>query len=100
MTGAAEAQARPELSQQIGLSGAVMLVVGGVVGVGIFVNRALTERYAGSPTRALAAWAFGGLIALQGALVFGELGARVPRTGGEYGYLRESFGTLAGFLYA
>jgi APA family basic amino acid/polyamine antiporter len=83
----------------IGLPSAVILVVGGVVGVGIFVNPAVVARSLHSPTLALAAWVLGGVIAMLGALVYAELAARLPGTGGEYVYLRDTYGPLAGFLF-
>jgi APA family basic amino acid/polyamine antiporter len=83
----------------IGLPSAVILVVGGVVGVGIFVNPAVVARSLHSPTLALAAWVLGGVIAMLGALVYAELAARLPGTGGEYVYLRAAYCPLAGFLF-
>jgi APA family basic amino acid/polyamine antiporter len=90
---------REGLRIAIGLPGAIMLVVGGVIGVGIFVNPAVTARFLHTPALVLTAWALGGLIALLGALIYAELGARMPSTGGEYVYLRTTYGPLAGFLF-
>jgi APA family basic amino acid/polyamine antiporter len=83
----------------IGFPSAVMLVIGGMVGVGVFVNPAVVARSLHSPTLALAAWTLGGVMAVLGALVYGELAARMPSTGGEYVYLRETYGPLASFLF-
>ncbi len=83
----------------IGFPNAVMLVMGGIVGVGVFVNPAVVARSLSSPQLVLAAWALGGVIALLGAFVYAELAARYPSTGGEYVYLREAYGPLAGFLF-
>ena len=83
----------------IGLPSAVIMVVGGVIGVGIFVNPAVVARSLHSPELALAAWVLGGIIAMLGALVYAELAARLPGTGGEYVYLRDTYGPLAGFLF-
>ncbi len=94
-----EALSKEGLRVAIGLPSAVILVVGGVVGVGIFVNPAVVARSLRSPELALAAWVLGGLIAMLGALVYAELAARLPGTGGEYVYLRETYGPLAGFLF-
>lgn len=96
--------ARAELSSDglkiaIGLPSAVMLVVGGMVGVGIFVNPAVVARSLHSPYLALSAWALGGVVAVLGALIYAELSARMPGTGGEYVYLRKTYGPLAGFLF-
>jgi basic amino acid/polyamine antiporter, APA family len=83
----------------IGFPSAVMLVIGGIIGVGIFVNPAVVARGLTSPVLVLSAWALGGGIALLGAFVYAELAARMPNTGGEYVYLRDTFGPLAGFLF-
>jgi APA family basic amino acid/polyamine antiporter len=83
----------------IGFPSAVMLVMGGIVGVGIFANPAIVARGLQSPVLALAAWGLGGVVALLGAFVYAELAARIPATGGEYVYLRETYGPLAGFLF-
>ena len=78
---------------------ATMLVMGGIVGVGIFVNPAVVARSLHSPALVLAAWSLGGVVALLGAFVYAELAARIPATGGEYVYLRDTYGPLAGFLF-
>ncbi|HZK99341.1 MAG TPA: amino acid permease [Caulobacteraceae bacterium] len=83
----------------IGFPSAVMLVIGGIVGVGVFVNPAVVARDLHSPALALTAWTLGGVIALLGAFIYAELAARFPATGGEYVYLRRTYGPLAGFLY-
>jgi APA family basic amino acid/polyamine antiporter len=82
----------------IGFPSAVMLVVGGIVGVGVFVNPAIVARSLHSPGLVLAAWGAGGVVAILGAFVYAELAARIPSTGGDYAYLRETYGPLAGFL--
>ena len=87
------------LKPAIGRGSAVLLVMGGIVGVGVFVNPASVARTLHSPVLALAAWAVGGGIALLGAFVYAELAARIPKTGGEYVYLRDTYGPLTGFLY-
>jgi APA family basic amino acid/polyamine antiporter len=87
------------LRTAIGLPSAVMLVIGGIVGVGIFVNPAVVARSLHAPSLVLAAWTLGGVIALLGAFVYGELAARIQATGGEYVYLRDTYGKLAGFLF-
>jgi basic amino acid/polyamine antiporter, APA family len=83
----------------IGFPSAVMLVIGGMVGVGVFVNPAVVAHSLHSSTLVLAAWAIGGVIALLGAFVYAELAARMPTTGGEYVYLRDTYGPLVGFLF-
>ena len=76
-----------------------MAVVGGIVGGGIFRTPAAVAERVGSSGLILAVWVAGGLVALAGALCFGELGQRRPRAGGGYVYLRETWGPLPAFLY-
>ncbi|MGA2590635.1 MAG: amino acid permease [Bryobacteraceae bacterium] len=88
-----------ELRRDLGLWGAVAIVVGTVIGSGIFlVPRAMVQRV-GSPSMVFAVWVFGGLLSLCGALSYAELAAAMPEAGGEYVYLREAYGPLWGFLY-
>ncbi len=76
------------------------MVVGGIIGSGIFLNPALVAERARTVELTLAVWVLGGIIALLGALVFAELGARRPVAGGGYVYLRDAYGKLPAFLYA
>src|SRR6266436_8416241 len=76
-----------------------MLVMGGTVGSGIFMNPALVARQIHTPALVLGAWIFGGLIALTGAFIYAEISSRLPRVGGQYAYLREAFHPLVAFLY-
>jgi len=76
-----------------------MVVVGAIIGAGIFINPCIVAQRLGSPGWVLAAWLAGGVIALAGALTFAELGTLFPRAGGHYVYLREAYHPLAGFLY-
>ena len=85
--------------RKLGLFSGTMAVVGGIIGGGIFRTPATVAERLGSPSAVLAAWVIGGLIALIGAFVWGELGQRRPRAGGGYVYLRETFGPLPAFLY-
>ena len=79
--------------------GAISIVVGTVIGSGIFlVPRAMVLRV-GSPSMVFAVWVFGGLLSLCGALSYAELAAAMPEAGGEYVYLREAYGPMWGFLY-
>lgn len=75
------------------------VVVGGIVGVGIFFTPAVVARRAASGAEVLLAWGCGGLLAVLGALVFAELGARVPGHGGIFRYVHAAFGRLPAFLY-
>lgn len=76
-----------------------MLVVGGIIGSGIFFTPAETARELPSAGWVLAVWAIGGVVAFAGALTYAELGALMPEAGGAYVYIRESFGRLPAFLY-
>jgi len=82
----------------LGVFDASMLVVGSVIGAGIFLVGGFVAESVSSPFGFLGVWLLGGLFALSGALCNGELGAMFPRGGGEYVYLREAFGGLFGFL--
>ncbi|NUP54320.1 MAG: amino acid permease, partial [Gemmatimonadaceae bacterium] len=76
-----------------------MLVVGGIIGSGIFLNPAIVAQRVGSARLIMLTWLLGAVIALLGAFIFAELGARRPAAGGGYVYLREAFGPLPAFLY-
>src|SRR5262249_36122852 len=88
-----------ELRRQVGLGALVMLVVGEVIGVGIFLTPAQMIRSLGSPFWLLVVWLAMGLMALTGALCYGAPAARFPQAGGGYVYLREGWGQVAAFLY-
>lgn len=85
--------------RRLGPFDGIMVVVGGIIGAGIFINPAIVAQRVGSAGLVLASWALGGAVAIVGALCFGELGSRRPEAGGGYVYLRESFGPLPAFLY-
>jgi basic amino acid/polyamine antiporter, APA family len=85
---------------RLGLFSGTMMVVGGIIGSGIFLNPAIVAARVGSADLTLAVWLLGGVIALIGALVYAELGARRPVAGGGYVYLRDAYGRLPAFLYA
>src|SRR5580658_2630841 len=82
----------------LGVFDATMLVVGSVIGAGIFLVGGFVAESVGSPGGYLGVWLLGGLFALAGALCNGELGGMFPRGGGEYVYLREAYGPALGFL--
>ena len=88
-----------KLKRQIGLRTATALVVGEVIAVGIFLVPAGMAKSLGSPALVLAVWLVMGLMALCGALCYGELAARFPEAGGGYVYLREAYGPAVAFLY-
>ena len=78
---------------------ATMVVVGGIIGAGIFINPYIVAQRLPSSGWVLAAWAAGGAIALAGALAYAELGSLFPKAGGQYVYLRDAYHPLVGFLY-
>src|SRR6266576_5877805 len=86
-------------ARRLGVFSATMAVIGGIIGSGVFLGPEVVAARVGSAGLTLAAWIAGGIIALAGALTFGELGARRPRAGGGYVSLREAFGPLPAFLY-
>jgi APA family basic amino acid/polyamine antiporter len=78
---------------------ATMVVIGGIIGSGIFINPYLVARLLDTPVLVLAAWAVGGAVALAGAFAYAELGQLMPRAGGQYVYLRDAWHPVVGFLY-
>ena len=88
-----------ELVKGLGLFDATMIVVGSMIGSGIFIVSADIAHQVQSPGLLLVVWLASGLITLIGALSFGELAAAMPHAGGQYVYLRESCGAVFGFLY-
>ncbi len=92
--------ARPvELVRGLGLLDATMLVMGSMIGSGIFIVSADVARQVGSPAGLLLTWLATAFLTITGALAFGELAAMMPRAGGMYVFLREAYGPLWGFLY-
>jgi APA family basic amino acid/polyamine antiporter len=83
----------------LGLFDTTMLVMGGIIGSGIFINPYVVAQRVRTPALVLGAWVAGGAIALAGAFIWGELADRFPRVGGQYAYLREAWGPLIAFLY-
>jgi len=90
---------RPELSRDLGVSHASAVVVGTIIGSGIFLVPAEMMQAVGSAKLVYLAWVVGGLLSFAGALTYAELGAMKPQAGGEYVYVRDAYGPLAGFLY-
>jgi len=91
--------AQPEFVKALTLTDATMLVAGSMIGSGIFLVSADIARGVQSPLWLIAAWVLSGIMTLLGALAYGELAAMYPRAGGQYIFLRESMGSLMGFLY-
>jgi len=88
----------PELPRKLGLLDSLSIVIGVVIGAGIFLVPNLVARELNSPTAILGVWTFAGVISFFGALACAELGTMFPATGGQYVFLRESWGPLVGFL--
>jgi APA family basic amino acid/polyamine antiporter len=92
--------ASTELSRELGAGQATAVVVGTVIGSGIFLVPAEMIQAVGSARLVYLAWIVGGLLSLFGAMTYAELGARRPQAGGEYVYVRDAYGPLPAFLYA
>ena len=88
-----------EFNRGLGLYDATMVVIGSMIGSGIFIVSADMARQVGSPGWLLAAWVLTGVLTVTAALSYGELAAMMPRAGGQYVYLREAYSPLWGFLY-
>ncbi|MGC2620918.1 MAG: amino acid permease [Acidobacteriaceae bacterium] len=110
MTSSADGEATPpsprpgqqltqHLTQQLGLFDATMMVMGGIVGAGVFMNPYVVAQRLHTPVLILAVWIAGGAIAIVGSFIYAELGARIPKVGGQYVYLREALHPVFGFLY-
>ena len=89
----------PKLERQLGLFDSSMMVIGIVIGSGIFMTTGLMAEAIPSASLILLAWVLGGLQMLAGALTYAELGAAMPKAGGQYVFLREAYGQLPGFLF-
>src|SRR6266571_4082599 len=100
MASAPNATAGPGLVRELNASHAASIVVGVVIGSGIFLVPAEMMQAAGSAKLVYLAWIVGGILSFFGALTYAELGAMKPQAGGEYVYVRDAYGPLAGFLYA
>ena len=98
-TGSAATALDTEFTRGLGLYDSTMVVVGSMIGSGIFIVSADMARSVGSAGWLLVAWLIAGVLTVVGALSYGELAAMMPRAGGQYVYLREAFSPLWGFLY-
>jgi APA family basic amino acid/polyamine antiporter len=92
-------QSKPNLVRRLGAFDATMIVMGGIIGSGIFMNPSVVARHLSSPFLILGVWALGGLIALAAAFIWAELAALRPEVGGQYAYLRDAYHPLIAFLY-
>src|SRR5271166_5920362 len=90
---------RPELARDLKLSHAGAIVVGTIIGSGIFLVPQEMMQAVGSARIVYVVWLVGGVLSFFGALTYAELGAMKPQAGGEYVYVRDAYGPLAGFLY-
>ena len=87
------------LVRAIGLGSAILIVIGSVVGSGIFLTTGGMAAIIPSATLLLTAWVLGGVLSIAGGLTYAEMGAMFPRSGGVYVFLREAYGPLPAFLY-
>jgi len=87
-----------ELERRLNLFDATMIIVGNIIGVGIFTTTGLIADALPNPTVIISVWVLGGALTLCGALTYAELGAALPRAGGEYVFVKEAYGPLFGFL--
>lgn len=92
-------ESEPTLIRGLGLRDATALVIGTIIGTGVFLKMAPMAQAVGTPWLALLAWVAAGLLSLAGALSYAELGALMPSAGGEYVYLRAAYGDLTAFLF-
>lgn len=88
-----------QLSRSLGTRSAILLVVSGIVGSGVFKKVAPMAAELGSPLLVIACWIVAGLVSLTGALTYAEMGGMFPESGGEYVYFRKVYGRLPAFLY-
>jgi len=88
-----------QLARRLGLFDATMIVMGGIIGAGIFTNPYVVAQQVRTPLLILGAWGVGGLIALAGGFIYAELSSQVTESGGQYVYIREAMHPLLAFLY-
>src|SRR5215813_8630628 len=93
------AEEKKQLIRGLTMTDTTALVIGTVIGTGVFLKAAVMAQEVGTPTLVLAAWVAAGLLSLAGALTYAELGAMMPEAGGEYVYLRHSYGEASAFLF-
>src|SRR5437870_13800380 len=92
-------QQQTGLVRALGAIDATMIVIGSMIGSGIFITSAESSRLSGAPGWLLLAWSVAGLLTITGALCCSELATMMPRAGGVYVFLREAYGPSIGFLY-
>src|SRR5689334_8362715 len=94
-----DAAGEPTLARRLGAFDATMIVMGGIIGAGIFVNPSVVSRQVHTSGLVIGAWIIGGAIALVGAFVYAELAVLRQRVGGQYAYLRDAYHPIVAFLY-
>src|SRR5277367_3283686 len=87
------------LVRELGTTDAAMIVVGSMIGSGIFITSAESARYVGAPGWLLLAWGLAGVMTITGSLCAAEIAAMMPRAGGQYVFLREAYSPMFGFLF-
>src|SRR5713101_2615280 len=87
------------LIRGLGLIAAVSVIIGNVIGTGVFLKARVMTCNVGTPTWVLLAWIAAGLLSLAGALTYAELTAMKPQAGGEYVFLRDAYGRISSFLF-
>lgn len=90
---------KTDLARRLGLFDATMIVMGGTIGSGIFMNPYVVAQHVHTVFLILSVWVLGGLVALAGSFIYAELAARMPNVGGQYAYIREAIHPLPAFLY-
>src|SRR5579862_329974 len=88
-----------ELARKLGLFDAAMLVMGGIIGSGIFINSYVVAQRVHTPFLILGVWVLGGIVAMIGAFVYAELASQRPGVGGQYAYIRDAYHPYAGWAY-
>lgn len=96
---AQDSKERRQLIRGLSFTSTIALVIGGIIGTGVFFKASTMTQQVGSPVLVLAAWAAAGILSLAGALTYAELGGLLPQAGGEYVYLRTAYGDAPAFLY-
>jgi APA family basic amino acid/polyamine antiporter len=99
LSGPAPSAESQGLARRLGMFDATMLVMGGIIGSGIFVTPAEVARHVDTPLLIVGVWVLGGIVALAASFVYAELAARRPEVGGQYAYLRDAYGPMPAFLY-
>jgi basic amino acid/polyamine antiporter, APA family len=94
-----DTEAAPKLVRGLGLTDATMIVMGSMIGSGIFITSADSARLVGAPGWLLAAWLLSGLMTVTGSLCCAEIAAMMPKAGGQYVFLREAYSPMVGFLF-